>query len=114
MGNYGLCCEINAKGIQEGSRLSNEDMKVYFMHSEGINQYFKSNYSDALKNINASIPWIIKNKDFANESVGYFYMGKSYWDLHKPEKALPYFMWVFRSKLNSSFRSKVNSPFRAK
>lgn len=96
MGNYGLCSEINEKGIQEGQRLSNEDMKVYFMHSEGINQYFKNNYSDALKNINASIPQIIKNKDFANESVGYFYLGKSYWALHKHEKALPYFMKVDR------------------
>ncbi len=96
MGNYGLCSEINQKGIQEGSRLSNEDMKVYFMHSEGINQYFKNNYAVALKNINASIPVIIKNKDFANESVGYFYIGKSYWDLHKPEKSLPYFMKVDR------------------
>lgn len=96
MGNYGLCSEINEKGIQEGRRLSNEDMKVYFMHSEGINQYFKSNYADALKKINASIPQIIKNKDFANESVGWFYIGKSYWDLHKQEKALPYFMKVDR------------------
>jgi AraC-like DNA-binding protein len=101
MGNYGLCSEINQKGIQEGSRLSNEDMKAYFMHSEGINEYFKNNYSDALNNINASIPQIIKNKDFANESVGYFYLGKSYWALHKPEKALPYFM-----KVDSIFESK--------
>ncbi|WP_281309958.1 AraC family transcriptional regulator [Flavobacterium flavigenum] len=96
IGNYGLCSEINQKGMEEGRRLSNEDMKVYFMHSEGINQYFKNNYSDALKNINAAIPEIIQNKDFANESVGYFYMGKSYWDLHKTEKAIPYFMKVDR------------------
>lgn len=96
MGNYGLCSEINEKGIEEGRRLSNEDMKMYFIHSEGINQYFKNNYADALKNINASIPQIIKNKDFANESVGWFYLGKSYWALHKPEKALPYFMKVDR------------------
>lgn len=95
-GNYGLCSEINQKGIQEGRRLSNYEMKVYFMHSEGINQYCKNNYSDALKKINAAIPEIIKNKDFANESVGYFYMGKSYWDLHKAEKAVPYFMKVDR------------------
>lgn len=94
VGNYGLCSEINEKGIQEGIRLDNNEMKDYFIHSEGINQYFKNNYTSAIKKITYSIPTINKNKDFANESVGYFYIGKSYWDLHKPEMALLYFFKV--------------------
>jgi AraC-like DNA-binding protein len=94
IGNYGLCSEINEKGIQEGIRLDNNEMKDYFIHSEGINQYFKNNYTSAIKKIAYSIPTINKNKDFANESVGYFYIGKSYWDLHKPEMALLYFLKV--------------------
>nr|WP_315246625.1 AraC family transcriptional regulator [uncultured Flavobacterium sp.] len=94
IGNYGLCSEINEKGIQEGIRLDNNEMKDYFIHSEGINQYFKNNYTSAIKKIAYSIPTINKNKDFANESVGYFYIGKSYWDLHKPEMALLYFFKV--------------------
>lgn len=94
IGNYGLCSEINKKGIEEGIRMSNTEMKNYFIHSEGINQYFKNNYADAIKKINYSIPSIKENKDFGNESVGYFYIGKSYWDLHKLEMALPYFFKV--------------------
>lgn len=94
IGNYGLCSEINRKGLQEGVRLSNNEMKDYFMHSEGINQYFKSNYAEAIKKISHSIPSIKRSKDFGNESVGYFYIGKSYWALHKPEIALPYFIKV--------------------
>lgn len=94
IGNYGLCSEINKKGIEEGIRMSNTEMKNYFIHSEGINQYFKNNYAEAIKKINYSIPSIKENKDFGNESVGYFYIGKSYWDLHKPEMALPYFFKV--------------------
>ncbi|SHH08986.1 AraC-type DNA-binding protein [Flavobacterium johnsoniae] len=94
VGNYGLCSEINEKGLQEGIRLHNNEMKDYFIHSEGINQYFKNNYTSAIKKITYSIPTINKNKDFANESVGYFYIGKSYWDLHKPEMALLYFLKV--------------------
>ncbi|MEO8255122.1 MAG: AraC family transcriptional regulator [Flavobacterium sp.] len=94
IGNYGLCSEINEKGIQEGVRLDNHEMKNYFIHSEGINQYFKNNYATAIKKISYSIPAINKNKDFANESVGYFYIGKSYWNLHKPEMALLYFFKV--------------------
>lgn len=94
VGNYGLCSEINEKGIQEGIRLDNNEMKDYFIHSEGINQYFKNNYAEAIKKINYAIPSIKKNKDFGNESVGYFYIGKSYWNLHKPEMALTYFFKV--------------------
>lgn len=94
IGNYGFCSEINKKGIDEGIRLSNNEMQNYFIHSEGINQYFKNNYAEAIKKISYSIPSIKKNKDFGNESVGYFYIGKSYWNLQKPEMALPYFIKV--------------------
>lgn len=94
IGNYGLCSEINEKGIQEGVQLENNEMRDYFIHSEGINQYFKSNYAAAIKKITQSLPAINKNKDFANESVGYFYIGKSYWDLRNLEMALLYFKKV--------------------
>lgn len=94
IGNYGLCSETNEKGLAEGKRLDNNEMKSYFIHSEGINQYFKNNYATAIKKITYSLPVIKENEDFANESVGYFYIGKSYWALNKPEMALPYFRKV--------------------
>ncbi|WP_374173170.1 helix-turn-helix domain-containing protein [Flavobacterium tructae] len=93
-GNYGLCTDINEKGISEGQRLSNNEMQPYFIYSEGVNQYFRNNYTTAIKKINSSLPVIIKKKDFASEAVGYFYIGKSYWDLKKPEMAIPYFKKV--------------------
>ena len=94
IGNYGLCSETNEKGLAEGKRLDNNEMESYFIHSEGINQYFKNNYATAIKKITYSLPVIKENEDFANESVGYFYIGKSYWALNKPEMALPYFRKV--------------------
>ncbi|MFV5692901.1 AraC family transcriptional regulator [Flavobacterium sp. LT1R49] len=94
IGDYGFCTETNAKGILEGKRLANDEMKHYFIHSEGINQYSKNNYVSAIKKITYSLPALLKNKDFANEAVGYFYIGKSYWDLKKPQMALPYFIKV--------------------
>jgi len=94
IGNYGLCTDTNEKGILEGKRLSNNEMAAYFIHSEGINQYFKNNYDSAINKITHSLPAIRENKDFANESVGYFYIGKSYWNLKKPEIALSYFKKV--------------------
>jgi tetratricopeptide (TPR) repeat protein/AraC-like DNA-binding protein len=94
IGNYGLCTDVNKKGVLECKRLDNDEMLPYFIHSEGINQCFKNNYASAIAKINSSLPVIRKNKDFANEAVGYFYIGKSYWNLNKPETAVYYFKKV--------------------
>jgi AraC-like DNA-binding protein len=94
IGNYGLCTDTNLLGIAEGRRLDNNEMRDYFIHSEGVNQYFKGNYALAIKKITYALPTIHKYKDFANEAVGYFYIGKSYWDLKNPQMAIPYFKKV--------------------
>lgn len=94
IGNYGLCTEMNQKGLAEGKRLSTYEMNIYFIHSEGINQYFKSNYRKAIGEINSIVTSIRDVNDFGNESVGYFYIGASYWKLSMREKALPYLMKV--------------------
>jgi len=101
IGNYGLCSKTNRLGLSEGLRVKDEEMKPYFLHSEGINEYFQHNYDSSIRNIQSALDSIIGNKDFANESVGYFYIGKSYWALGKREKALPYFL-----KVDALFRSK--------
>lgn len=90
VGNYGLCTQTNEKGLLEGRRLANTEMQEYFIISEGVNQYFLSNYNLAIKKINHSLPVMQKNKDFANEAVGYFYIGKSYWNLKDPQMAVFY------------------------
>jgi len=94
LGNFGRCSEINALGISESKRLKIEEMTPYFIHSEGINEYFKKNYGASIQNIESSIEAIKENSDAANEEVGYFYIGKSYWALHQKEKALTYFQRV--------------------
>jgi AraC-like DNA-binding protein len=94
VGNYGLCSEINKKGLKEGKRIGNTDMDFYFIHSEGINQFFLKNYREAIRQINYSLAFIKQKQDFANQAVGYFYIGKSYWQLNEYETALPYFKKV--------------------
>jgi AraC-like DNA-binding protein len=94
IGNYGLCTDTNLLGIAEGKRLDNDEMREYFIHSEGVNQYFRGNYTLAIKKITYALPVIHKYKDFANEAVGYFYIGKSYWDLKNTQMAIPYFKKV--------------------
>ncbi|MGH2666888.1 helix-turn-helix domain-containing protein [Flavobacterium sp.] len=94
IGNFGLCSDINKKGLAEGKRLSERAMDSYFIHSEGINQYSLKNYREAINHINYSLSVIKEKEDFANEAVGYFYIGKSYWQLNEQEVALPYFKKV--------------------
>ncbi|MFB3388015.1 AraC family transcriptional regulator [Flavobacterium sp. LAR06] len=94
LGNFGQCSEINALGISESKRLKIEEMTPYFIHSQGINEYFKKNYGASIKNIESSIEAIKANNDPANEEVGYFYIGKSYWSLYQKEKAVTYFQQV--------------------
>jgi len=117
LGNFGRCSEINALGISESKRLKIEEMTPYFTHSEGINEYFKKNYGASIKNIESSIEAIKENNDAANEEVGYFYIGKSYWSLHQKEKALTYFELVdkifndkkiLRPDLRQAFELMIN------
>ncbi|WP_432221914.1 helix-turn-helix domain-containing protein [Flavobacterium sp. TMP13] len=90
IGKYKLCSQINQTGISEGLRFKNLEMQSYFIHSEGVNQYFQHNYTDAIKKLKKVLPIVIANKDFINETTAYFYIGKSFWDEKLQEKALPY------------------------
>lgn len=94
IGNYELCSQTNSLGLSQSKRLGIKEMEAYFIHSEGINKYFMHNYRAAISDIEFTIEEISKNKDFANESIGNFYIGKSYWALNNKEKAIPYFKKV--------------------
>ena len=63
-------------------------------HSEGINQYFFKQYLPAIKRLEYAVPLIIKQGDFSNEAVGYFYIGKSYHALGDIGRAVSYFYKV--------------------
>lgn len=96
-GNFGYSSDLNELGIAEGKRLSDVSMEHYFIHLEGINQYFRDNYHLAIEKINHSLSAIRENNDFANETVGYFYIGKSHLGLNQEKKAIVYFKKVERT-----------------
>lgn len=103
VGNYGQCTSINEIGIKEGIKTGNFDMEPYFIHSEGVNQCMIHNYAIGIEKIQSSLPGIRANKDFNNEMVGYFYIGKSYWGLNDREKALTYFKKVDKSYIERDY-----------
>ena len=101
IGKYDLATEINNLGIENGRLYEDTGMEFYFTHSEGINQCQKHNYTTAIKMLNAALPNIIRSKDQANESVVYFYIGKSNWELKKYDIAINYF-----KKIDSLFQKE--------
>lgn len=103
LGKYDLSSETNEFALKEAKRLNIDLTQNYIIHSEGINQYFKKNYTKAVHDIQQALPAIIKNNDFANEAVGYFYIGKCYWDQQQEEKALPYFKKVDRTFADKNY-----------
>ncbi len=91
---YQLSSQINQLGIKAAIQFEIFRMKSYFLFSEGINQSFKHNYVDAIKKLSLALPDIKSNKDFANETLAYFYIGKNYWSQNQKEKAVVYFKKV--------------------
>lgn len=91
---YQLSSQINQIGIKAAIQFEIFRMKSYFLFSEGINQSFKHNYVDAIKKLSLALPDIKTNKDFANETLAYFYIGKNYWSQNQKEKAVFYFKKV--------------------
>lgn len=103
IGKFQFCSNINKLGISEAIRIRKPDAIAHFTHSEGVNQYFLKNYTAAIKKLDSCLPALITSKDFANETVAYFYLGKSYWKLNQREKAVSYFLKVDKAFMDSDY-----------
>lgn len=94
IGNFDKSSLMNATGLKASEDFEITEMIPYFINSEGINQFSKGKYYEAIKMLLKSIPTIKKKKDFANEATTLFYVGKSYWKLEQYDKAIGYFKKV--------------------
>ncbi|WP_161971731.1 AraC family transcriptional regulator [Flavobacterium silvisoli] len=95
---YELCSQYNQLGLQKSKELGNNELVPYFKHSEGVNMVFKKKYQRAIKELIQVIP-LLKNKDdFANQTVAWYYLGKSYSKLGLNDKAV-----IMFNKVDSIF-----------
>lgn len=101
MGKYDLCTEANNKALERAIKTNDKTSIAYISLYEGVNEYGKKNYAEAIKKINAGLPEVNANDDFANETVAAFYLGKSHRALGNDEKAMAYF-----KKTDEAFRTK--------
>ena len=73
--------------------------RSYFLKSKGISEYNNTKYQTSIDNLDQSLK-LIKD-DFAWTSVDYFYIGKSYLALNKPDLAISNF-----KKIDSIFNKQ--------
>ncbi len=79
---------VNILGHKECGIYGKNDFKYYFTLNEGINLYDKKNYTTARDSLSIAIEEFKINKDKANLSMAYFYLGKTLNALGKEKEAI--------------------------
>ena len=98
--NYEQSIAVNTLGSQKSKTEEESLLFAYFEQSEAINNYFLQNYPESTAQLKHSMPSIIENKDAANTTVSYFYLGKNALAQMKTSEALDYF-----KKIDTAFRN---------
>ncbi len=78
---------FNEKGLKESLAKRDTIMYQYFLLNEGVNQSQKKNYQNAINKISKSLPYIEFAKDEPNLAMGFYFLGKTYYELNENEKA---------------------------
>lgn len=103
VGDYSRCSQTNTLGLAECERLKIPEMELFFKHSEGINQFFLNNYHTSIQMLQEVLPHLNSMTEFANVSIANFYIGKNYWKLQLPAKAVPYFKKVEKAFIEQGY-----------
>lgn len=103
IGNHEKSTFYNQLGLKTSIEYENLEIVPYFKHSEGINDFFRKDYRKAITELEGIVPSMKQKNDFANETVAYFYIGKSYWALKQEDKAIPFFIKVDKAFLKNNY-----------
>ncbi len=92
--NLDTASVINKKGIKISLLNDHKDMYYYFVMNEGVNLFFKKEYTSSIDSLKRVIPNLIKIKDRSNEIFTRFYLGKSYFENEEREEAISEFKTI--------------------
>lgn len=76
---------------------------AYFSLVEGMYHHTLQDYQKSDSLLNAALPHIKENNDFANEHLVYLYLGKNVWQSGKKQQALGYFEKIDLLYQNKNF-----------
>ena len=79
-------------GITECNRFNDYTHYPYFISATGIINYYLKNYEKASESHLKAEKNFIKNNDYGNLAITYYFLGKINHDIHKEENAVKYFV----------------------
>lgn len=82
----------NKIGIAECKKYNDYTHYAHFVMSEGIAEYYLKNYSAAASNLMDIEKNLLENKNYANLSILYYYLGKINYEREKENDAVSYFI----------------------
>ncbi|MCF2221041.1 AraC family transcriptional regulator [Chryseobacterium sp. PS-8] len=82
----------NKIGLTECKKYNDYTHHAYFIMSEGIAEYYLKNYPAAILNLKSIEKNLLENKNYANLSILYYYLGKINYETKKENNAVYYFI----------------------
>ncbi|WP_294276271.1 helix-turn-helix transcriptional regulator [uncultured Chryseobacterium sp.] len=79
-------------GIKECNNFKDYTHYPYFISATGIANYYLKNYKKASDSHLKAEKSFIKNSDYGNLAITYYFLGKINYDIHKEEIAVKYFI----------------------
>ena len=82
----------NKIGMDECKKYNDYTHYIYFIMSEGIADYYLNHYQAASLNLLKVEKTLLKNNDYSNLSILYYYLGKTNHKIKKEKEAIQYFI----------------------
>lgn len=101
LGKYERATQLYHKGKMINTSYKDKNIAALLDLYEGYNLYKQKHYTDAIRLIENSIPYLEKKEDFSRTSMADFYLGLCYFDMGNTTQGIAYFM-----KMDSVFEQK--------
>lgn len=79
-------------GLKECNKYNDYTHYPYFISGVGIANYYLKNYEKSLNNHLIAEKDFIKNNDYGNLAITYYFLGKTYYETHQEKQAVKYFI----------------------
>lgn len=79
-------------GLKECQKYNDYTYYTYFILSDGISNFYLKNYKEAIISFLSVEKELLKNKDYENLAISYYFLGKTYDQTQREKEAINYFL----------------------
>ncbi|QBO59559.1 helix-turn-helix domain-containing protein [Chryseobacterium salivictor] len=90
--NYNKSKFYSSIGLKECQKYNDYTYYNYFTLSDGISNFYLKNYKEAIKSFLSVEKEFLKNKDYDNLAISYYFLGKTYDQTQREKEAINYFL----------------------